>query len=483
MSYRTKIFSSIGFGAAVFVFWFALLPYTLMFQEQNQLFLFTWDFLISRLELVGGLAMWISEFLVQFFLYPVAAALIMAAMASLIQVLVWKLVSRASDNTLWYPLSFIPSILVTLSFGDIFSLLSHTVALALVLLTSCLVSGSRRRESPAILFLVTAILYWATGPLSFIFIFLSLLLDFRKETLLLIPWNVALLAAAYFTLMRQYPFQDVLCGATYYRLPLEVQPFQAAAALSCPVLVLLARMVRLRGRRMSALNVAIGCLMLCLTIFGVKSAFQKETHTIVALDQLVRTEQWDKVLSVAKRHPVKSELYCVDVNLALFVTGRTGEAESFFQCGRSGLIMPRVKDFISNTGSYEVFWRLGMTNSCLRYAFDSQEALVNNQKSGRHMSRMAECHIVNGNYKIARKYLDMLSHTLFYRKFARTKSELLARGVQTDPVYSYIRSIRYDEDFLYYYPDMEKMLLRLYLHNPQNLMAAYYYERWKNCTE
>ena len=47
-------------GTATFAFWMWLYPQDLSYQEQNQLFLFTWDYLLERLALPGGLADWLS---------------------------------------------------------------------------------------------------------------------------------------------------------------------------------------------------------------------------------------------------------------------------------------------------------------------------------------------------------------------------------------------------------------------------------------
>ena len=162
------------------------------------------------------------------------------------------------------------------------------------------------------------------------------------------------------------------------------------------------------------------------------------------------------------------------------MSGRGSELPRFKQFGTRGLILPNIRDFISNSSSSEVFWRLGMINESLRYAFDTQESLVNNRKSGRWMSRMAECQMLNGRYDVAEKYLDILSHSLFYRKWAEDTRRYLRddAAIASNPIYAYLRSVRYQNDFLYYYPEMDKMLAILYHQNKNNIMAAWYYQAW-----
>ena len=121
-----------------------------------------------------------------------------------------------------------------------------------------------------------------------------------------------------------------------------------------------------------------------------------------------------------------------------------------------------------------------MINESLRYAFDTQESLVNNRKSGRWTSRMAECQMLNGRYDVAEKYLDILSHSLFYRKWAAEQRQYLRneQAIETHKIYSYLKSVRFKEDFLFYYPEMDKMLGKLYLENKNNILAAWYYQAW-----
>ena len=124
---------------------------------------------------------------------------------------------------------------------------------------------------------------------------------------------------------------------------------------------------------------------------------------------------------------------------------------------------------------------MGMPNITLQYCFDLQESIQNGRKSGRFMSRIAECNIVNGWYDRAEKYLDILEHSLFYRKWARSRKEMIKdeSKVAADPVYSYIRSVRFKDDFITAYGGLDMMMAVLFNQNRNNFMAAEYYEAWQ----
>ena len=133
MNKRYGILTSSLLGLAVFAFWMWGYPQALSYQEQNQLFLFTWDYLLERLSLPGGFADWLSEFLVQFFYYRWAGALILALLAVLLQRLVWRAARKtgSEDRRSLYALSFVPSLLMLVYQGDVEVLLSYPVALIL----------------------------------------------------------------------------------------------------------------------------------------------------------------------------------------------------------------------------------------------------------------------------------------------------------------------------------------------------------------
>ncbi len=472
------IISSV-FWLAVALFWFLAYPQALGFQEQNQLFLYTWDYLGERLSVTGGLADWIAEFLTQFNFIPLLGALLLAGLFVLLQMLVWKL--SGSDSLEWYPLSYIPSLLVLVQMGDIYVMPSHLVALVLAAALSLVYI---KKPSVWLPLLAIPLGFWLIGPAICVFV-LFVLLGSRKPSALLYPVYLLLVVFLFrVTLMQQYPPKSVFFGVNYYRWPLTVPVLQLVAAASVFLVPVVIRLLpKVRNPLMAAIS--CGCVLAAGAFLGIRSTYDRDTYEIIAYDQLVRHERWQKVVERAGRYQPKSDIGCVSVNLALFMTGKMDSMDDYYQCGTRGLIMPRVRDLISNVSSYEVFWRMGFVNSALRYAFDSQEAEMNYRKSGRFMSKMAECQIVNGRYEVARKYLDILKHSLFYSKWAKSREVLLGNEelISAVPVYSYLRAVKFSERFLFNYGEMDKMLYILASHNQNNIMAKAYFLAWKRLQE
>lgn len=484
----TKIALSLLLWAGIFLFWFLAHPLTLGFQEQNQLFLYTWSYLLEHLARAGGLADYIAEFITQFNCIPWLGAALLAALLVCLQYRVWSAAAKKNDG--WYPLSFIPSVLMLVGMGDIYVMPSHAVAICMAL--GCFRLYRKTNNYGLYELIAIPLLYWLAGPAMWIFAILSVIVkiaehgfDIRSIAFgiggLIYPALIVILA--HYTLLGQYPMKAAIFGIGYYRMPLVVPPIQLITAGSAVLVPLLLEVLPEFSKPVLP-AIVIALLLVPPTFLGLSRAYGKDTQQAIALDQLVRQERWADVVESAQKHMPDSPECYVNLNLALCMSGHpVDDLAGFRQTGAQGLIMPRVRDFISNVGSYEVFWRLGMINSSLRYAFDSQESEINNAKSGRHMSRIAECHMVNGNWKLAEKYLNILSHSLFYRKWALERKAMIEGEAEPDPLYLYLQSVRFREDFLFSYPEMARMLAKLYQENNANEMAAWYFSAWMTFIE
>lgn len=83
---------------AFFQFWY---PYHFFYQEQNQIFLWSWDYVEGYFERPGGLARLVGDFLTQFYYYLFAGAAILATCLLAVGGLVYRIIRniRASRAT------------------------------------------------------------------------------------------------------------------------------------------------------------------------------------------------------------------------------------------------------------------------------------------------------------------------------------------------------------------------------------------------
>lgn len=433
-------------GLFIFLFWYCGYPQALCYQEQNQLFLWSADYFFQDLSVAGGLADYISEFLVQFYYVPVLGAIILSGVFMGFYALTCLVASSFVQTAFkWYSnvLCLLPSLLLLAVMGDIEVLLSFPVALSFSLLFVWLMNIVTKRCGMKLFWLdilVIPILFWLIGGgATWLYVFLRIAFcwyTFRKPFLLLlaIPYFLAIQFICYATVLTQYPLSSVMMGINYYRIPMQFP--------------------------------------------GNKFGYDKELYALLKQNEQVGEGKWNEIIQDAERYQVKVSYSSNCVNLALAETRQLADRMfSFYQSGEDALLLPNTRNNMEMYPTMEAFWRLGMVNSALRYATDLQASILNGKMSGRLLKRMTECQIVNGKYSVARKNIDVLKQSFFYHDWAIKAESLLGNdiAISHDPDLGRARRMRYHTDMLYSYDEIDKMLGLLFINNPDNKMALDYF--------
>lgn len=487
---------SLLFGVAVVIFW--AVPYVggLCFQEQYQMFLFDSGYFLERIVLPGGLADYISEFLVQFYYMPVLGGAIIALLLMGIQTAVWGLMKQygARHDFPGYLLSFLPSIALWCAMGDQNVLLSFVVALFGALVIGWIHNRFHNRLVKVVFELVsTALVYWLLGPVVFLYAVLMIgdtLKNAKQKgnvfsgigySAVILILTVAWILLTTQTL--QYPLYRIFAGLNYYRYPGAISPLPFVVMVWAVVIPFLGMIPchrkSLQKLQQSKVVIVLGyVLVIVASWFGIKTSFDEMTYELIDYDFLVRTEQWDKIIEKAEKKPATTPLGVSCVNLALSQKGMLADRLfEFYQNGGEGLFPTFTRDMISPVSTAEIFFRLGMVNDAERYMFEAQEAIPNYRKSARLTRRIIECDIINGNYKVAAKLLRRLQKTLFYSNWANQTMALLGneKAINRHPIYGKLRKYREKkQDFLFSDREMDQMLGLLFLNDNHNKMAYEY---------
>lgn len=487
---------SLLFGVAVVVFWSVPYMSGLCFQEQYQMFLFDTGYFLERIVLPGGLADYISEFLVQFYYMPVLGGAIIGLLLMSIQATSWGLMKQYGMKSVFpgYLLSFVPSIVLWCAMGDQNLLLSFVVALSGALLMGWIHNRFHNRLVKVVFELVsTALVYWFLGPVVFLYAALmigdTLKNAQQKDSILSgIGYSVCILVltVAWILLSTQtlqYPMYRIFAGLNYYRYPGAVSPLPFVVMVWAVVIPFLG-MIPCRQKSLQKLQqskvvmVLSYVLVIVASWFGIKASFDEMTYDLIDYDFLVRTEQWDKIIEKAEKKPATTPLSVSCVNLALSQKGVLADRLfEFYQNGGEGLFPTFTRDMISPVSTAEIFFRLGMVNDAERYMFEAQEAIPNYRKSARLTRRIVECEIINGNYEVAAKLLRRLQKTLFYSNWANQTMALLGneKAINRHPIYGKLRKYREKkQDFLFSDREMDQMLGLLFLNDNHNKMAYEY---------
>ena len=456
------------FGVVVFLFWEFRYPFALTYQEQLQLFLFDADYFCERMAEPGGLARYVAEFLVQFYNATFYGALILAVLYMLVQRLTWRLMRCEG----YYVLSFIPALVLWFTMGDESVMLTYVVALVMAM--ACLL-GLRLLERTnllakvVILLIAVPVLYWLIGPLVMLVV------------VCLSPVWLAGLGALYVVAlvlasawMLPYPLARLAVGIGYYRFPGSISYF----LLLIPALIALMyygcrHLPKPKQKVKYALALSLAVLLFVPQYYG----FEAKKYELIEYDYLVRIKDWNGIIAKAEKQTPDKPMSVSATNLALAMNNQLGErALDFYQRGSEGLLPPFERNFATTQLTGEIYFYLGLVNTAQRLAFEAMEAIPNYNKSGRVLKRLVETNIINGQYKVAEKYIKILEKTIFYRRWAERMRAMLGdeKAINAHPLYGTLRQYRLQEDFLFSDTELDKICGQLFMHNHQNQMAAQY---------
>ena len=324
-----------------------------------------------------------------------------------------------------------------------------------------------------ILLVLIPLLYWLIGPMVLLVAALMLPLT---VTVVAVIYALALifLSAHYLP----FPMSRVVLGISYYRIP-EVLPY---VLMAIPVVIILLVWLCRRFHSVpekqkkwlcgvSLVVVAVAAVLI------IPRAFDTKKYELIEYDYLVRTNQWNAIIAKAEKQMPDLPMSVSATNLALGMTNQLGErAFDFYQRGSEGLLPKFERNFATAQLTGEIYFHLGLINTAQRFAFEAMEAIPNYNKSARVVKRLAETNLINGQYKVAEKYLKMLEKTVFYRPWAKRTMAMLGdeKQINSHPLYGTLRQYRLQEDFLFSEQELDKICGQLFVHNPQNQMATQY---------
>lgn len=168
-------------------------------------------------------------------------------------------------------------------------------------------------------------------------------------------------------------------------------------------------------------------VLLMLAIIGVRKAwyrdinFQKE----LAMNRAVEECDWERVLTYARdgSNDVKPTRQIVLYkNLALFRLGRAGDEMFHYPEGATPQNVPwRVH--MTQVGGKLIYYHYGKENFCYRWCMEDGVEFGWKAETLKFMARTS---LLNQEWEVARKYLNLLKKTTFHRQWAEHYEKLLA---------------------------------------------------------
>jgi hypothetical protein len=438
-------------GIALFAYLQIAGRYLFYYLEQQQMFLFNWHFVGETLFQVGGFGKLLAYSLAQFFVFPFAGAFVVTVLLLAVAHSLGKVLSSlANPHSVWL-FAWVPSLALTFMQFQTDFFFQGTVSYTIVMLSLWAYTNfhadSWRFWAGCF---GTLLLFFLTGSMALMFAISAFLWELMRHSRLRLRsflYIIVALLAGFFAVRLSWvgDFNLAYTARSFYDAVSDMPSEFDALLVSVPVLVvvsgLLGRWKKLSG--MTVMTLVWTLQLAFLVVMGSlleKKYVERDILPTMELNYHVYHRDWPAVEKFCKQHP-GNYIYLNCYNMALAEQGRLGE--DLFEVQQFGpyslSIGENTTELVSGLLSAVDYSMCNVAGS-QKMAFTS--CIASKSSINPHcLQRMVLTHLVQGEYLVARKYLVLLSQTLFYSNWALTMNRFLDNpaALDADPEISALR--------------------------------------------
>lgn len=355
------VMTALLWAVTCFVFFQGYYPYHFFYKEQNQLFLWTGEYLSTYFDKPAWLACMVGDFLTQFYYYLFAGSTILTISLLLLMGTLYVAFRQTGIKKGW---AFgIAVALTTLEavchLRHDFRLSSTYAIIGAVLLFNCI---PKRHIWVEILAPLT---YWLFGYGVWVYLILSAFKNWKRTA----PFCIVMLGSVYFL------------KGTFLLSTEQLYTYPGIGKLTMPNWYL-------------------------------EKQFQ--------VDDEYYFGNWNKVVQLVEEEESPTQEMLFFYNLVKAQQGQLPEVLLHYQPNVLGTFYQIGPDtpMLTIKNMNELYYALGDMTFCERAALMACVFSPNN-RNNRMIKRLAECNLIKGDTDAAQKYLGLLEHTLVWRNWAK----------------------------------------------------------------
>lgn len=422
--------------------------YMFFYRESQQLLFLDWSYISEVLLQFGGVGIFVSQFLVQFFIHPVVGAATTAVIVGVSVWMLWLTMRKINDNVALLPLLFVPSLFVVMYIATSYH--HYTGLVAIMFMAIALWGYSLCREQSYMVRVgigaaITLVLYLFVGSIGMLFAVCALLFDavLKRE-----KWYLGAIYAAIACVAGSYlvhtgdiiDYEFAYTPKFYNEFYVEMTPFLHMAWVAMVAVMAVIYAAGLIKRMSLWINGALGAI-LCLAVAGwYLQRHEKEVnaglYSYMELYHHMVTENWDGILST----PNVSMQNALNANFVNFALSKKGELlDKLFlypQINASSLLNENFGTFVEEHSVYsEIYYHLGIVSQTLELSLAAMAGTY--PGTPLLLQQFVRSRIVMGDYDLAGKFVYRLSKTYAYKDWAERQQQFLHNdaAVEADPEY------------------------------------------------
>lgn len=435
--------------AGLYLFISSFSPYLYRLQEETQLFIPAWSFIRESLWRPGGFCTVVAQTAVQYYRIPgfgAAFNALLSGAAGVLSYLLLQRIARRGYNLLLalFPLLFLFKMQLRLNYVP-----DGTVGLLLLLsflfIFTCL-QKERLRLVYALLSLL--FLFLMAGQLAFLYSVLlvaygyCLRLKERHCLLIMLPVAAVLIYAG-IRLTWFMPLTAGLRGEEFHESQLwpESYVYYVWIRFSFMLLMLflvtfLMKYMEWTGKVRKILITAIGGVAVWLFAgYCMPDGYDVRNRMLYRLSYLAGQQEWEAIIRLYQGKKIPVSVDRNYLNLALARKGLLADRLFYFdQHGPQGLLTCWNGTYWMSVLLSDIHFATGDISLAESYAMEGL-TLARRQSSPRMLQRLVQVSLIRGEWKLASKYLGLLSEMPFYRDWAEKHRAYLhsPASLATDP--------------------------------------------------
>ena len=457
------------------------------YREQQQIFLFDSDYILRLLKPIGGFAVMVSQWLVQFFVLPSVGALTSTLLSLLSAIFLLLTMRRLNPHCAWLaPLAILPAFLYNICLQEYFVHYDGLVALviaAIVLWIYTLLPKKRWAWRLCVGSLLTLAMFYLAGSVAVLvgltILTIDLLRKAPKSYLSFLPLALVLLTGLVAVHEGWIVSHDLAFWTKgYCEYYYEPTILHTLAWLSIPLLLFVAWLAAYWEPKRSWLQMSMSVVLLVLVLLcshhlaasatnPVYYTFQKQIH-------YADVEDWQKLTEITDITPTNDGQMNY-INLGLSQQGRLlDNLLSYPQQDVNSLLLNDVQYTEMAVLMSRIYYHVGVIGAAQYLAFCATVGSTYGNPS--MMKTLVKTNLINGSYPIAKKYISLLEKTWYNANWAKEQRKFLYNdeAIENDPeLGEKRRSLPSDDSFVMINGRM-KDLLAVIDANPNNKEASEY---------
>jgi hypothetical protein len=485
----TKLRSNIllQFGVLLllsFGYFFLIGYYVLCFQETQSLFIFSTDYFGKFVIKPGGLLEYTGKFLTQFYVNRFLGPLIVSIVISVPTILIW-LINRKVSAGRNAPLFFViaPSLVLLVMQANYYHLMEYNIGFISILLYFLVSVSSGKKYFRILTVILWPLFYFFAGAYALLFILLFVvhsLIDERQGKFIVLIITVLVVGLTLF-LSVNFIFLQPLSHIFFFPLPvLENFIYKLLFILLCVLIIGIPAVCSGRFALKNSflkgnfVRYSAPALLVILAGFLLFRIYNPQTARVLEMERLIFNERWDEAIKLQERHPARNLIGEYFYNVALSETDQL--CDRLFKgrqdFGAGSLVLPWGDEHL-NRGAY-FYYSIGLTNEAHRWAYE--EMVVYGYRPQNIKLLIKTC-LINGDIRMAGKYIGILKKTLFYRRYSERFEKMADNPelIKNDRELAGKMSILPGKDFFIQFNEPQNNLPLILEGQPENTKAFEYY--------